>query len=49
MVVIKEITASSSRNYILIEIINIIVYKVLVDTSLKSFSYFITFFLSIPS
>jgi len=30
-------------------IVNIIIYKVLVDTFLKSFSCFIMFFFSIPS
>ena len=58
MVVIKEVAASSSWSwcikcygrYILVEvIINIIIYKVLVDTSLKSFSCFVTFFFSVLS
>ena len=50
IVVVEEITASGSWNYILVEVIvDIIVRKVLVDTSLKTFSCFITFFFSIPS
>ena len=50
VVVVEEIAASSSRNYILVKVVvDIIIREVLVDASLKSFSYFITFFFSIPS
>jgi hypothetical protein len=50
IVIVEEITASGSWNYVLVEVIvDIIVREVLVDTSLKSFSCFIMFFFSIPS
>ena len=50
IVVVEEIAASSSRNYILVKVVvDIVIREVLVDTSLKSFSYFVTFFFSILS
>ena len=50
IVVVEEIAASGSRNYVLVEVVvNIIIREVLVDTSLESFSCFVTFFLSMLS